>query len=193
MSTVARLHPEHALEAAGYVRVSLQRQAEGYSPDVQRDAIRKLAAEQGYALTMIEEDHERGSNVSRAGYQRIIEAVRAGTIHAVIVFMFDRWGRDGGEWITRAREFERLHVPIISVQEGRDEGGLMRFMRAGMAEEYSRQLAKRVRPSRERAARAGVHMGKTPIGYKRVYPAHEEASGFSTRRAEQAPVGVSFS
>ncbi len=172
MSAVARLRPDQALEAAGYIRVSLERQAEGYSPDVQRDAIRKLAAEQGYALTMIEEDHERGSNVSRAGYQRIIEAVRAGTIHAVIVFMFDRWGRDGAEWITRAREFERLHVPIISVQEGRDEGGLMRFMRAGMAEEYSRQLAKRVRPSRERAARAGVHMGATPLGYKRVYPAH---------------------
>jgi len=173
MSAVARLRPEQALEAAGYIRVSLERQAEGYSPDVQRDAIRKLAAEQGYALTMIEEDHERGSNVSRIGYQRIIEAVRAGTIHAVIVFMFDRWGRDGAEWITRAREFERLHVPIISVQEGRDEGGLMRFMRAGMAEEYSRQLAKRVRPSRERGARAGVHQGPTPYGYRRVYPAHE--------------------
>ncbi len=172
MTTPARLRPQQALEAAGYIRVSLERQAEGFSPDVQRDAIKRLAAEQGYALTMIEEDHARGSNVSREGYQRIIEAVRAGTIHAVLVFMFDRWGRDGAEWLTRAREFERLDVPIISVQEGRDEGGLMRFMRAGMAEEYSRQLAKRVKPSRERAARSGTHMGCTPLGYERIYPAH---------------------
>src|SRR2546423_1915480 len=161
-STHPRLRPVQALEAAGYIRVSLERQAEGYSPDVQRDAIKRLAAEQGYALTLIEEDHERGSKVSRQGYQRIIEAVRQGTIHAVLVFMFDRWGRDGAEWLTRAREFERLGVPIISAQEGRDEGGLIRFVRAGMAEEYSRQLAKRVLPAREKAAREGTYMGPTP-------------------------------
>ena len=171
MSNVARLHAQHALEAAGYIRVSLKRQADGYSPDVQRAAIKRLAAQEGYALTLIEEDHERGSKVTREGYQRVIEAVRQGTVHAVLVFMFDRWGRDGSEWLTRAREFERLGVPIISVQEGKDEGGLMRFMRAGMAEEYSRQLARRVRPAREAAARSGTHMGRTPFGYKRVYPA----------------------
>jgi DNA invertase Pin-like site-specific DNA recombinase len=170
---VRKLRPDRAVEAAGYVRVSLERQAEGYSPEVQREAIKRLAAQEGYALTMVEEDHERGSKITRAGYQRIIESVRAGTTHAVIVFMFDRWGRDGTEWLARAREFERLGVPIISVQEGRDEGGLMRFIRAGMAEEYSRQLAKRVRPSRERAARAGVHMGPTPTGFKRVSPSYE--------------------
>jgi DNA invertase Pin-like site-specific DNA recombinase len=62
--------------------------------------------------------------------------------------MHDRWGRDGVEWLSRAREFDRLGVPIISVQEGRDEGGLMRFVRAGMAQWYSEQLASRVVPAR---------------------------------------------
>lgn len=170
--TLARLHPETALEAAGYVRVSRKVQAEGHSPEVQRQAIKQLASQEGYALTMIEEDHERGSKVTREGYQKIIQAVRSGTIHAVIVFMHDRWGRDGAEWLTRAREFDRLSVPIISVQEGRDEGGLMRFVRAGMAQYFSEQLAKRVLPMREQAARSGTHMGHTPhLGYKRVYPA----------------------
>jgi hypothetical protein len=103
--------------------------------------------------------------------RHIIEAVRGGRIQAVIVYMFDHWGRDGAEWLARAREFDRLGVPIISVQEGKDEGGLIRFVRAGMAEEYRRQLAKRVRPACEKAAHEGVHMGTTPYGYKRVYPA----------------------
>jgi DNA invertase Pin-like site-specific DNA recombinase len=178
---VRRLRPNQPIEAAGYIRVSTKVQTEGYSPEVQRDAIKRLAAEQGYALTMTEEDHERGSKVTRAGYQKIIEAVRAGTIHAVIVFMFDRWGRDGAEWLARAREFERIGVPIISVQEGKDEGGLIRFMRAGMAEEYSRQLAKRIRPSRERAAREGKHMGTIPFGFQRV---HEAYTGATRRRSE---------
>src|SRR5919199_1886707 len=108
------------------------------------------------------DDHERGSKVTRKGYQQIIEAVRGGRVQAILVYMFDRWGRDGAEWLARAREFDRLGVPIISVQEGKDEGGLLRFVRAGMAEEYSRQLARRVRPAKERSVRAGQHIGITP-------------------------------
>ncbi len=89
-AAVRRLRPDLPLEAAGYIRVSRKVQAEGHSPEVQRAAIKQLAAENGYALTMIEEDHERGSNVTREGYQRVIAAVRAGTIHTILVFMFDR-------------------------------------------------------------------------------------------------------
>ena len=170
-AAITRLQPERALEAAGYIRVSRKVQAEGHSPDIQREAIKRLARQEGYILTdeMIKEDHERGSKLTRKGYQQIIEAVRDGQIQAVIVYMFDRWGRDGAEWLTRAREFDRLNVPIISVQEGKDEGGLIRFVCAGMAEEYSRQLAKRTRPAREKAAREGVHCAMTPFGYKRNY------------------------
>lgn len=174
-AAVRQLRPDQAVMAAAYIRVSREVQAEGHSPDVQRAAIKKLAKQEGYILTddMIEEDHARGSKVTRTGYQRIIEAVRAGTVHVVLCYMFDRWGRDGAEWLARAREFERLGVSIISVTEGKDDGGLIRFVRAGMAEEYSRQLAKRVLPTREKAAREGTHMGPTPLGYKRVYPEQE--------------------
>ena len=114
--------------------MSTRLQTDGYSPQMQREAIKRLAQQEGYALTLLEEDAESGTKPTRAGYQRILEAVRTGTVHAVLVFMFDRWGRDGAEWLTRAREFDRLGVPIISVQEGKDEGGLIRFVRAGMAE-----------------------------------------------------------
>jgi DNA invertase Pin-like site-specific DNA recombinase len=167
---VRRLRPDAVIEAAGYIRVSDPRQMDTYSPDVQRDAIKRLAAQEGFALTLIEQDVQKGRVITRTGYQRIVEAVRAGTIHAVIVFMFDRWGRNGAEWLTRAQEFDRLGVPMYSVQQGKDPGGIMRFVYAGMAEEYSRQLGQRVRPSRESGAREGTHMGPTPLGYRRVYP-----------------------
>src|SRR5918912_2343413 len=167
-----RLQPQQAIEAAGYIRVSHKVQAEGHSPEIQREAIKRLARQEGLILTddMIEEDHERGSKVTRKGYQAIIEAVRACRVGAVLVYMFDRWGRDGAEWLARAREFERLGVPIISVQEGRDEGGLIRFVRAGMAEEESRKIARRVIEPRTESAHDGVFMGPTPYGYKRKYP-----------------------
>lgn len=160
------------IPAMGYVRVSSKLQTDGYTQEVQRRAIREYAAREGYYLVGIAEDVQRGRIVTRAGYQGVLESVRRGESHAVIVYMFDRWGRDGAEWAARARELERLRVPFVSVQEGREEGGVMRYVRAGMAEEYSRQLAKRVRPAREEAARAGTHLGPTPWGYARFYAPH---------------------
>ena len=56
------MQPEHALETAGCIRVSRKVQAEGHSPDVQREAIKRLATQEGYALTLVKEDHERGSD-----------------------------------------------------------------------------------------------------------------------------------
>src|SRR5919202_3622621 len=136
-AAVTRLQPDQALEAAGYIRVSRKVQAEGHSPDVQREAIKSLARQEGYILTddMIKEDHERGSKVTRKGYQQIIEAVRDGEVQAVIVYMFDRWGRDGAEWLARARQIDRLDGALISVQEGKDESGVIRFVRGRLGEE----------------------------------------------------------
>lgn len=172
------VHPSRAhhtedglIPAAAYIRVSSDHQAENYSPEVQRAGIARAAAQQGYALALVEQDVEKGRVVSRKGYQAILDAVAGGTIHAVLVYKFDRWGRDGSEWIKRAAWLERHYIPFISVQEGREEGGLMRFVRAGMAEEYSRNLGRTVRPAKEAAARKGRHVGITPYGYLRRYDA----------------------
>ncbi len=165
--------------AAGYIRVSTEKQTEGYSPEVQEEAIRAFAAAEDYDLVVVERDAESGHHVSREGYQRVLGAVRRGEVGAVLCYMFDRLGRDGGEWVTRAREFERLGVPFISVKEGREEPGLMRFIRAGLGEEYSRQLAKRVRPAMERSVREGKHHGIVPVGYILKYS--ERLGGTSGR------------
>jgi DNA invertase Pin-like site-specific DNA recombinase len=116
------------------------------------------------------EDHERGHKITRKGYQAILKGVRDNCYAAVFVFMLDRWGRDSIERQQRGKEFDKLRVPLISVVEGVDEPGLVRVIRAELAEEESRKNAQRVTPNRERAAREGTHMGRTPIGYKRVYP-----------------------
>jgi site-specific DNA recombinase len=165
------------IPAAAYIRVSTTKQSDGYSPDIQEEQIRSFAAREGYDLVLAERDAESGHHISREGYQRLLSAVRAGTVRAVLCFMFDRLGRDGGEWITRAREFERLGVPFVSVKEGVEQPGLMRFIRAGLGEEYSRQLAKRVRPAMERSVREGKHHGVAPFGYILKYTERVGGSG----------------
>jgi DNA invertase Pin-like site-specific DNA recombinase len=118
----------------------------------------------------IYEDHERGHKLTRKGYQAILQGVRENRYQAVYVFMLDRWGRDSIERQQRGKEFDRLRVPLISVLEGVDEPGLVRVIRAELAEEESRKNAQRVFPNREGAAREGTHCGMTPYGFRRVYP-----------------------
>jgi len=157
--------------AAIYIRVSRLTQAEGHSPAVQEEGCRRVAEARGYVVPdhLVREDHERGGVVSREGYQDILRLVREGKIAVVIVYMFDRWGRDAAEWLARSKELRRLGVPLISVVQGPDQGGMMSVMYAGMAEEYSLQLAQRVIPGRTKGAREGTHQGPTPFGYARVY------------------------
>jgi len=156
--------------AAAYVRGSTLMQKDGYSPEVQRASIADRAPRDGYYIAIEDEDWESGHKVTRKGYQRILDAVRAKKVKAVYVFMFDRWGRDGVEWLARAQELRRLGVILISVQEGKEEGGLISFVRAGMAQEESHKIARRVIGPRRAAAWAGQYMGETPFGYKRLYP-----------------------
>jgi DNA invertase Pin-like site-specific DNA recombinase len=164
--------------AAGYVRVSLKRQVDGESPENQRERIIRRAQEEGYHLTIIEEDHDRGGRMTRVGYQKILEAARAGTIHAVFVYSLSRWGRNAAERLARGQELDKLRVKVISVLQGHDRPGLSRAVWAGMDEEYSRQLAANVREAKERSARKGKHQGVTPLGFKRYYPARENSSRY---------------
>ena len=49
----------------------------------------------------------------------------------------------------------------------------MRYYRGFQAEDYVKQLARKIQPAREASARAGHHMGRAPWGYRRVYPEHQ--------------------
>ncbi|MDB5059823.1 MAG: recombinase, partial [Chloroflexi bacterium] len=115
--------------------------------------------------------------VTREGYTRVVEAARAGVVHAVVVADFSRWGRKGSEWLECADELQRLGVAFISVREGKEQGGLLRFVHGGLSEEYARQLAGRVRPNKEASARNGQHIGPTPYGFTRYYPERTGSTG----------------
>ncbi len=168
------VHPSEAgmpLTAAAYIRVSTLAQMDGHSPEVQRAGVITLARADGNILTddMIFQDHESGTKVTRKDYQRLLAKIAAGEVQILYVYCFDRWGRDGVEWIARAQELRRLRIPFVSVQEGREEGGVMTFFRGGLYQWYSEQLGKKVIEPKRASALAGQHQGPTPFGYRRVY------------------------
>src|SRR5579872_6547565 len=93
--------PDALKVGVGYIRVSSEKQADGYGPEVQREAVLALAAREGFTIPpdLLLEDHMRGGKPTRRGYQAALAAIREGRANAVFVFRMDRWGRDGGEWI----------------------------------------------------------------------------------------------
>ena len=158
--------------------MSTNKQSRGFGPDVQREAIIEYAARNGFVVTQWYEDVEKGRVIGRSAYQQIRAAVVAGVVHAVIVFTFDRAGRDSDEFVSFARALQRKRVPFHSVKEGQDKPGIMRGVYGGMSEEESLKIARRVRPAKEESVRNGQHIGITPWGYKRVYPEHVGASRY---------------
>ncbi len=169
--------PPPGTPAALYIRVSTGRQAaaDRHSPDVQRTRLLALAVREGWPVALVRQDVGRRHNLTREGYQDIIAAVRKREIGVVLVYMHDRLS-SGIEWLSRLQEFDALGVPVVSEQEGASERGMLRFVRAGMQYEESLRLARRVGPARIAGARTGTHMGRTPYGYRRVYPQRQDAT-----------------
>jgi hypothetical protein len=83
--------------------------------------------------------------------------------------MLERWGRNGVERLCAGSELDRLKVPVISVREGVDEPGLIRYVRAGRDEEFSRKLSLKMVDNLPAAVKDGTYLGRTPIGYRRVF------------------------
>ena len=158
-------HPRRPTVAAGYFRVSDPASACDGQLGAARRTIERACARHGYTLIMFERDVQRAGSVEREGCRRIESAVRAGTVQAVILFRFDRFGRARLPWLIRAGEFAGLGVPVLSAQEGSDGEIDVRQIWNGESEAYGRHLAARVRPGKERGARAGIHQGPPPLGY----------------------------
>lgn len=167
--------PPPGAPAALYIRESDKLQALGQSPEMQRTALLEIAARQGYPIALDLEEHESSSKPvkHRPKYLRILEAARDGRVKVILVFTLSRWGRNAGERIIRGDELDRKGVVVYSAQQGIDRAGITRGIYAIVDEQYARDLSAWVTPARRQAARKGTHMGSTPFGFKRVYPAYE--------------------
>lgn len=97
-------------EAVGYTRLS---QDSDTSIERQKDAIKDYAEAQGFDLTTIYNDgeHSSGFDSQREEYQNLVDAVRAGTVDAVIVRDTTRLGRDYDD-----RQLLQIHMRKENVE-----------------------------------------------------------------------------
>jgi Resolvase, N terminal domain len=111
---------EPVRRAVAYVRESTEEQGEGYSPDAQRQAIARFAAENQLDLVDEYVDFHSGwrGAEKRPGFQRLMADAADGRFEVVLVYHTSRFARNQLE----ARRYktmlrDRLGIAVVSVTQ----------------------------------------------------------------------------
>jgi site-specific DNA recombinase len=170
------LKPEQATptrHAVAYIRESTEEQGRGYSPDGQRQAIARYAADHGMQLADEYLDFETGREADkRPGFQRLIEDAMERRFDVVLVFHTSRFARNTIE----AKHYKKLlrselGIDVISVTQplGADANDPAAFLSESVHEifdeYYSVSLSFWTKMGLREKARQGLLTGSLPWGY----------------------------
>jgi site-specific DNA recombinase len=182
---------------AVYRRVSTEEQSRpGHvSLEAQTGECRRHVIERGGEVVLEAEDVQSGLEPARPGYQQILAAAQRGDIDAVVVFRFDRWGRDAGEALTSFTTLQRVGITVESVMEPTDDPFLRGlFTLLGFRE--SQATSQRTIAGLRRRAAKGEWSGPAPLGYnvvrtngRSVLEIDPETAGYVRRLFEDAATG----
>ena len=159
----------NALRAVGYARFSSDNQRQE-SIDAQLRAIREYCNRKNYILINTYEDAAlTGTNDKREAFLKMITDSKQGAFDVVVVHKLDRFSRDRYDSAYYKRELRKNKVHLNSVLENLDdspESVVMEAVLEGMAEYYSKNLAREVRKGmNENALKCMSTGGAPPFGY----------------------------
>ena len=156
----------------GYVRVSREEQAEGDSPAVQEDRLRRYAALYNLELVAVLTDPgESGKSLDRPGLKAALQALDAGRGRGLLVAKLDRLTRsvrDLGE-VLETHFGERGGCRLISVNEQIDtrtaNGRMMLNILTSVAQWERETIVERTREALAFKRRQGQRTGGVPYGF----------------------------
>lgn len=154
---------------AVYARFSSENQRDE-SIDAQLRAVRKHCEEHGFQIVKEYIDRAKSATTDkRPEFQKMVEESALGLFDLVIVHKFDRFSRDRYDSAVYKRKLQKNGVRLFSVLEqldGSPESIMMESVLAGMAEYYSKNLAREVRKGMNETALQCRHTGGIPpLGY----------------------------
>lgn len=158
---------------AGYVRVSDQKQIEGYSLAAQQRAIEKFVDERGGGPIKwyIDAGISGTATDKRDAFLEMRRDAGAGEWDVLVCHKFDRLARDRFDAVTVKMLLRREYgVKVMSVEEGGEDvsgpqGMLMESMLEAVAAWYSVNLGGEVKKVRDVMLTEGRWYGNRPFGY----------------------------
>ncbi len=174
--------------AAGYIRWSTDDQAEGTSPEIQKEAIEKHCRDNNLTLQKlyIDEGKSGWTTKKRPKFLEMRKDGEEGKFNYIVVFKLDRFGRNLKEILINSDDFEAFGIRLISLKENLDTstpaGRAMRNMMGTFAELDRDSIRERMFCGRfKKWSEGSTFVGKTAFGYiwnkkeKRIEVSPEEA------------------
>jgi site-specific DNA recombinase len=162
----------NAMKCVGYVRVSLEKQADfGVSLEAQAERIRAMALLQGAQLVDIVVDGGASAKtLERPGMKTILELVDAKRVDAVIVCKLDRLTRSVRDLAGLLELFSKRGVSLVSVAESLDTataaGRLMLHLLMSVSQWEREAIGERTRFAMQFKKRNGQRVGNIQYGYR---------------------------
>ncbi|OAA90822.1 recombinase family protein [Clostridium coskatii] len=155
--------------AAAYCRFSSDNQREE-SIDAQIRAIKEYAKHNDIEITKIYIDEAKSATTDdRPQFLKMVEDSKLRTFNAVIVHKLDRFSRNRYDSAVYKKRLKDNGVTLISVLEhldGSPESIILESLLEGMAEYYSKNLAREVMKGMKETALQCKHTGGSPpLGY----------------------------
>ena len=170
---------------ATYTRTSTNLQAQNNSDAAQVEAIRRWCAANGHdydGAAHFADAGKSGKNMKRLEFQRMLEAVRAGTIDAVVVWNLSRAGRSLLDLLTWLNEMQERGVRVVFIYENIDTGTPMGRLLLGVVgalaefqrEQYRENTRQGIAAFRGKDKRwGGARRVSSRKGFKRFTDARE--------------------
>jgi len=157
--------------AVAYARYSSDNQREE-SISAQLRAIREYAAKHDIAIIREYIDEARSATTDdRPGFQEMVWDLKNGLkVDLVLVHKLDRFARNRYDAAIYRREIQKAGARLVAVDQPLDdspEAVLLESFLEGLAEYYSRNLAREVMKGLRENALKGLHTGgRPPLGYR---------------------------
>ena len=157
------------MKAVIYARYSSDNQREE-SITAQVRACTEYCQKKGYAIVRTYTDEARSALTDdRPQFQQMVSDAKTNLFNVLVIHKLDRFARNRYDSAFYKRELRRAGVKIESVLEHLDdspESILMESMLEGMAEYYSKNLAREAMKGMKETALQGKHVGGIPpLGY----------------------------
>ena len=156
--------------AVGYLRVSSTGQiGERHSSlETQEARFYEYCTHKNHYPVTTFVDVVSGRRDDRKEYNRMVDYAISGNADVIVVQFLDRFGRNPKEILRRYWDLEERGISIVATDEDIGEE-LLLLIKAGIAGAESKRTSERVRANMARAVQKGVHAGRPPYGYQRVY------------------------
>lgn len=157
----------------GYIRVSTERQVEGYSIEGQITQIEQYCQFNGYELVDIYADRGiSGKSMNRPELQRMLNDAKNGKLDCVMVYKTNRLARNTSDLLTIVEELHRQNVEFFSLSERMEvknsTGKLMLQILASFSEFERNAILENIYTGQRQRALEGYYQGNLPLGYNNI-------------------------